>query len=195
MNWLRVHRRTAWICGLTLLAPLLLYLNGLFGLWGMRQAYQAEIDRLAPRIGRQQGLMAYEDELRKAAAAGEAQVLGLVYPATADRATVSAELQTNVRDIFGQAGLSVTNSLVMPVRERGSFDYVAVKLTLSGELAALDEALVGIANYLPLLLVESIDVSPARVRRARASRDRGKNPPQQQLVTANLQLLSLRVAQ
>ena len=195
MNWLRVHRRTAWICGLTLLAPLLVYLYGLFGLWDMRQAYQAEIDRLTPRIGRQQGLMAYEDELRKAAVAGDAQVLGLVYPATADRATVSAELQTNVRDIFGKAGLSVTNSLVMPVRERGSFDYVAVKLTVSGQLSALDEALVGIANYLPLLLVESIDVSPARERRARASRDRDKKAPQQQLITANLQLLSLRVAQ
>jgi general secretion pathway protein M len=195
VKWLRVHQRTTWICGLTLMLPALLYLWAIVGLWGVGQAAQAEIDRLEPRIARLRGLIAYEEQLRAAAVAVDSQVLNLVYPATEDRTTVSATLQTNVRDIFARAGLSVTNSLVMPVREKGNFDLIGVKLTVSGELAALDEALVGITEYLPLLLVETIDIAPARVPRVRASRDRSSKPPEQQVVTASLQLLSLRAVQ
>lgn len=195
MNWLRVHQRTALVCGLTLLLPALLYLGALFGLWGLRQASQEELDRLEPRIARLQGLIAHEGELREAAAAVESQVLGLVYPASQDRTTVSATLQTSVREVFTSAGLSVTNSLVLPVRERGNFDYISVKLTVSGELSGLDEAMVGIAQYLPLLLVETIDVTPARVPRVRAQRDGSKVAPEQQLITASIQLLSLRAVQ
>lgn len=195
MSWLRVHQRTALICGLTLLLPALLYLSGLFGLWGARNESQAEIDRLEPRIARLMGLTAYEEQLRAAAVAVDTQVLDLFYPATEDQTTVAAALQTSVRDIFTETGLSVSNSQVLPVRERGSFDYISVKLTVSGELAALDEALVGIADYLPLLLVESIDVFPARVPRVRARRGRQQAAADPQLITASIHLLSLRAAQ
>ena len=140
MSWLRLHQRTAWICGLTLLLPLVIYLNAMFGMWGMRQSSQAEIERIEPRLARLQGLIDYESQLRKASTAVDSQVLELVYPATEDQATVSAELQTNVRDIFGKAGLSVSNSQVLPARAQGNFDYIAVKLTVSGDLPALDEA-------------------------------------------------------
>lgn len=188
MSWLRVHQRSAWICGLTLLLPVLLYLNVLLGLWGARQDAQADIDRLQPRIARLQGLVDYEDQLREAAVRVDSQVLNLVYPVEEDRAEVSATLQKNIREILTEAGLSVTNSQVLPVREQGNFDYVGVKLTVSGNLAALDEALAGIASHLPLVLVETLEVYAARA-------GRNKNAPEQQLITASLQLLSLRAAQ
>jgi general secretion pathway protein M len=186
--WLKVHQRTAWICGLTLLLPVLFYLNALFGLLAVHQDAQAEINRIEPRIARLRGLIDYEDQLREAAVAVDSQVIELVYPAAEDQATVSAELQTQVRDIFGKAGLSVSNSQVLPVRAQGNFDYVGVKLTVTGSLPALDEALAGIAGYLPLVLVESLDVYPART-------PRGKDVREQQMLTASLQLLSLRAAQ
>ncbi len=188
MSWLRLHQRTAWICGLTLLLPLLAYLNAMLELWGVHQASQAEIERIEPRIARMQGLIDYEDRLRDASAAVDSQVLELVYPAADDQATVSAQLQTNVRDIFGKAGLSVTNSQVLPVRAQGNFDYIGVKLTVTGDLSALDEALTGIAAYLPLVLVESLDVYPPRAAR-------GRDVSEQQSVTASLQVLSLRAVQ
>jgi general secretion pathway protein M len=188
VSWLRLHQRTAWICGLTLLLPLLLYLDVIASLWGVRQASQSGIDRLEPRIARLQGLINYEAQLREAAIAVDSQVLNLVYPASEDRTAVSATLQTNVRDIFTKAGLAVTNSQVLPVREQGNFDYIGVKLTVSGELPGLDEALAGIAAYLPLVLVESLDVYPTRATRGRSERE-------QQVITASLQLLSLRAAQ
>ena len=52
----------------------------------------------------------------------------------------------------------------------------------------LDEALAGIGAYLPLVLVESLDVYPARAAR-------GKDEAPGQQVKANLQLLSLRAIQ
>jgi general secretion pathway protein M len=189
MSWLRTHQRTGWICGLTLLLPVWLYLDVLFSLWGMQREASAEIDRLAPRVARLQGLIDYEQQLRDAAVAVDSQVVELVYPAADDQATVAAQLQTNVRDIFGKAGLSVTNSQVLPVRAQGNFDYIGVKLTVTGSLSALDDALAGIAAYLPLVLVESLDVYPAR-----ASRSKDSGPPPQ-AITASLQVLSLRATQ
>ena len=191
MNWLKVHQRTAWICGLTLLLPVLLYLNAMFGLLSVHARAQTEIDRIEPRIARLQGLIDYEEQLREAAVVVDSQVLELVYPASEDQATVSAELQTQVRDTFGTAGLSVSNSQVLPVRAQGNFDYIGVKLTVSGGLPALDEALAGIAAYMPLVLVESLDVYPANAARTR----RGKETGEAQQLTASLQLLSLRAVQ
>ena len=188
MSWLRKHPRTAWICGLTLLLPALLYFKVLLGLWGVRQDAQAEIDRVEPRIARLQGLIAFEETLEEAAREAATEVDKLVYPVSADSATVAAELQSKVRDVLGEAGLSVTNSQVMPVREQGSFDYIGVKLTVTGGLPALDSALAELAVYLPLVLVEALEVYPARARR-------GRDEPEQQLVTASLQVLSLRAIQ
>ena len=188
MTWLRTHQRTAWICGLTLLLPALLFFDLLVSLWGLRQDVQAEIDRLQPRIARLQGLVDYEDQLREVAGKVGSRVLDLVYPAAEDRAEVAATLQKDVREILTEAGLSVTNSQVLQTRERGNFDYVGVKLTVSGDLVALDEALAGLARHLPLVLVEALDVYVKR-------RSRNKDEPEQQLITASIQLLSLRSAE
>ena len=187
MSWLRAHQRTVWICGLTLLLPALVYCKLLFGMLAAYQSAQQEIDRMEPRVARLQGLIDYEEQLREAAVVVDSKVLALVYPTSEDQAAVAAELQTQMRDIFTKAGLSVSNSQVLPVRAQGNFDYIGINLTVSGSLPALDEALAGIAAYLPLVLVESLDVYPARA-------SRGKEAEEQQTLTAKLQLLSLRAA-
>ena len=183
MSWLQTHRRSAWICGLTLLVPLLLYLNALLGLWGARHAYQSDIDFLKPRIARLRGLIGHESQLRDSATLANREVVKLIYPASGDRAATAATLQTSVRQSLSDAGLSISNSQVLPVREEGDFDYIGIRLTVAGELAGLDAALTGIAQYMPLLLVESLEVRPDRARRGQAQR---------QTVTATLQLLSIR---
>lgn len=183
MNWLRSHKRIAWVCGLTLLLPLFVYLNTLFGLWEMRIAYQSDIDHLTPRIARLQGITGYEGQLRDSAAQGSKEVVKRVYPASGDRATVSAQLQTNARHIFSEAGLTVSNSQVLPLREQENFDYISIRLTVEGDLSALDTALAEIADFRPLLLVESLDMRPLRS---------GRKVKGAQVVSATLQLLSLR---
>lgn len=188
MSWLKSNQRTAWIIGLTLVVPFALYLNALLGLLAARGQYQEEIDKLEPRVARLKGLREYEGPLRESADAVAKQVENLVYPATADRATVAADLQANVRRVLVEAGLSVSNSQVLPVREEDAFDHIGVKLTVSGSLASLDAALAAITGYLPLLLVESLEVWPARAKRR-------KNEVEQQTINASLQLLSLRAIQ
>lgn len=183
MNWLRSHRRSAWICGLTLLVPLLLYLNTLLGLFDVRHDHQYDIDRLMPRIARLQGLIGHESHLRDSATLSSKAIEKLVYPASGDRATVSAALQTSVRQIFSTAGLTVSNSQVLPIREQENFDYISIRLTVEGDLSALDGALTGIAQFTPLLLVESLEMRAVRASR----KDSGR-----QIITATLQLLSLR---
>ena len=187
MNWLRSHRQSAMVVLATLALPLLLLFYGIGELWGKRMDYQRDIDRLEPRVARMLGVLEYKDQLLGAYEAVDTQVVNLVYPAEQNRAEVSADLQKNVLGLLRQAGLSITNSQVLPVRERDGFDYIGLKLTVSGELAALDEALSALSAYIPILLVESIDVWPARAPRGKAAEERK--------LTATMQLLSLRVAQ
>ena len=83
------------------------------------------------------------------------------------------------------AGLSVSNSRILPVLQEENFDRIGLSLTVSGELDALDSALLAMAAYKPLLLVDAMDIKPKRM-----SRSRDKNG--QQIVTVSFQLLTLR---
>lgn len=184
MSWILSHRRSAWICGLTLLVPLLLYFNMLFGLLDIGQSYKSEIDNLIPRISRLRGLVEVESQLRDTSARSSGALEKLVYPASGDRTTVSAALQTNVRQILSDAGLRVSNSQVLEIREKENFDYISIRVTVEGDLSGMDAALTGIARFRPLLLVESLDLSP--VRSGRRGNEKG------QIIKATMQLLSLR---
>jgi len=77
---------------------------------------------------------------------------------------------------------------VLPVKEAEMFDYIGLKVTVNGSLDGLDEALAELSTYTPLLLVESLEVWPNRSRAK-------KGEPQVQLLSASLQLLSLRAIQ
>ncbi len=183
LSWFRTHRRSALICGATVLLPLLLYIGLLVDAWALRSEYQADIDRLLPRVARMEGIKAFEEELSASAAEVREAIESLVYPVTTDRGEVSAALQKDVWQLMGDAGLSVSNSQVLPLREGEKFDYIGLKLTVSGDVAALDESLTALAAFTPLVIVESLDVWPNRQR---------SSEPAQQQVTASLKLVSLR---
>jgi general secretion pathway protein M len=188
VNWIRTNKRSALIVGLTFLVPAILFLDGLFGLIAVRQAYQGDVENLERRISRLQGLVAVEDALRESTARVDTQVQGLFYPVSADQAEVSATLQTDVRRTLVESGLSVKNSQVLPVRERERFDYIGVKLMATGDLAGLDAALAALSTNKPALAVESLEIWPNRGSAV-------KGAPAQQTITASLQLLSLRAVQ
>ena len=189
MSWFRTHRRSAWIIAATLSVPLLLYFYLFSAIWGQRAEYQSQIDRLQPRVARLRGLLDYEQQLLQSSGMVDAQIGELVYSAADDAATISTTLQKDIRKILVDAGLSVTNSQVLPVssNEEG-FDYVRLRVTVSGAVSGLDAALRKIAAYTPLLLVESMDVSPTRQAR------RNKKE-QSQVLRATLQILSLRAVE
>jgi general secretion pathway protein M len=183
VSWIRLHRRASILIALTLLLPVFFYLKTALGLLGLGFDYAGERSRVEPRIARLQGLLNNEEELREQSAVAAERLRDLVFPSTEDPSTLAATLQADVRQIFSEAGLSVSNSQVMPLREGDHFDRVAVKLTVSGGLSGLDAALIGVAAYRPQLLVESLDTFPARTRRG--SED-------EQSLTAVIQLMVLR---
>jgi general secretion pathway protein M len=98
---------------------------------------------------------------------------------------VAATLQAEVRQLLAEAGLQVTNSQVLPTRNEDAFDFVGLKVTVTGSLPAFDAGLARLHAFRPMLLVESLDAFPARVRAAR-----GEPSPQQ--LTAVIELLALR---
>ncbi|GAB3281326.1 type II secretion system protein GspM [Parahaliea aestuarii] len=185
MNWFRDNPRDAIFVLLTLALPLVLLLMLIFSLLGMRGDYQGEIERLEPRVARLMGLKNQESVLTEAAAQVDSGVLGLVYPVTDDRASVAASLQKNVRDIFADAGMTISSSQMLPSREDDELEHIPVKVTVVGGVDALDIALAELSNYHPLLMVESMEVYPSRGRAARGA-------PDTQEITATLQILALR---
>jgi len=185
MNWIQNNHRFAIIVGLTLAVPALFVLSILVDFWGVRQGYQKDIDRLEPRVARLQGLIESEEQLRESSARAEALMQQLVSPGSEDQARIAAALQKNVRDIFLAAGFQVGNSRILPVKAEEGLERVGLSLTVSGELRALDKALVELAAYEPVLLVEFIEIKPG----SRSRRDKG---PEVQSVVTTLQLITLR---
>lgn len=185
MNWLLSHRRSAIIIGATLLLPAYLYLAALLELLSVGAAAGERVADLRPRIARLQGLIDNEAALRAAAGEVEERVAALGYAPVQDATAVAASLQAEVRQLLADAGLSVSNSQVLPTRNEESFDLVGLKVTATGSLAALDAGLAALDSFRPMLLVESLDVFPSRARVRRGERE-----PQQ--LTAVIELVALR---
>lgn len=185
MAWIKAHPRSAAICGATVMLPVLVYLNLLFGTWGLRAGYADDVDRLGPRIARLQGIQQVEEPLRESSALVQRQSARLVYPSSAEKTSVAAAMQADIRQLMTDAGLTVSNSQALPVREEETFDYIGVKLTVAGDVASLDRALAELAGFSPMIIVESLDIWPTRQR----SRREEAEP---QSATASLRLVSLR---
>lgn len=191
MNWIRSHRRSAWLIGITLLIPAYFYLKTFAGLLQLGFDYAGERGRIEPRVARLQGLLDHEAALAEQSALAQERLRDLVFPADEDPSSLAATLQADVRQIFVESGFSVSNSQVLPLRQGDDFDRIAVKLTVNGPLAALDAALIGVAAYTPRLVVESMDSFPARAP-GRRQNGRKDNAPPQQTLSAVVQLMVLR---
>ncbi len=187
MSWFQGHRRNAVLVGLTVLLPALLVLKSLGGLAAVGIGYAQDRARIEPRVARLQGLLDQASLLEERSAVAVARLREVAHGPEQDSSALAAALQADVRQIMDSAGLDVTNSQVMPVRRDESFEHVAVKLTISGSLPALNSALMDIAAFRPLLLVESLDAFPAR-----GQRRAGAKAASTQNVTAVLQVMTLR---
>ena len=186
MSWARQHRQSLIFVGLTLAVPIALYLQLLLGLFGLGLEYASERSRIEPRVERLSGLQAKNELILQRSAAAQQQLAASAYAADEDDSSLAAALQASVRQIFLEAGFSVSNSQVLPVREEEDFRRVQVKVTVTGSLPALDSALIDLAAHAPMLLIESMDTFPARQSRRRT------NTRAEQSLTAVVQVMALQ---
>ncbi len=162
MNWLLQRRRTAAFVGVTVAIVVVVILLVLLRLVAAAGAYSEEVDRLRPRIARLSGLEAIEGRLDEKVKSAERQLEDLVYPASGDPSALAATLQADIRRIFEEAGMDVSNSQVLPARSDDDFERISLKVTLRGGIEGLDASLRGLSALRPRLLVESMDAYPAR---------------------------------
>lgn len=184
MKWWQRNKRAAAVVGLTLVIPLAGLIYFLADFWVMRAGYQDEIDRLIPRIARLKGLAASGAQLTDSSGNVADKMRSLVYSKSDDQATLAASLQRDVRGMFSLAGLSVSDSRVLPPRAEDGFDRIGLNVTVTGGMVAIDMALQSLSAYMPLIVIESVDIKPDRVSsRTNAS---------QQTVTASLRMFALK---
>lgn len=186
LSWIKSHRRAALIVGATLLLPLYVFLLLLGKTLTLRAEFVDQIEAIEPRVARMQGLIEKEDALKEALSGVRSVMNNHVYRASADAEAVAASLQAEARRILANAGMEVTNSQVLPIRKRDSFDYIGVKLVARGSLTQLDQSLAQLANFKPVIFVEAIDAFP--------NKRRGRNSEEEQVLTVSLEILSLRLA-
>lgn len=165
--------------GILALVWLLIALN----FWGKYRAYHQESKDLIPRIARLSGLMESEASLRNANDLVSGQLAGLTFPAASDPAAAGASMQQQIRNTFEKAGLTVAGSQILPPRVDPLFTRIQLEVTANGPLESLEAALLELPELRPLILIDSLNIQPARTRRGDAS----------QSVSVRIRLTSLRV--
>lgn len=186
MDWVRTHRRSAVLIGLTLLVPMYVFVNILASALSARSEIREQIEFVEPRVARMRGLIEKEPELRSSLSGISTVISDHIYGQDTAGPAVAASLQAEARRILDEVGMQVTNSQVLPPRKRSQFDYIAVKVVASGTLEQLNAGLLELATFRPIVFVESVDTFPNRRRR--------RDEPESQTLTVSLQLLSLRAA-
>lgn len=152
-------------------------------LFGKYRAYHQESKDLVPRIARLTGLIESEAKLREANEQISTQIAGLAFPGTSDPAATGASMQQLIRSSFEKAGLVVAGSQILPPRIDPLFTRIQLELTANGSLESLETALLELRELRPLVLVDSLNIQPARVRRGDPA----------QMISLRIRLTSLRV--
>lgn len=187
--------RSTFVVGGTLGLVLLLVLYWVLHFLFLRQGFADEIAAIQPRTSRLLGIAASVDQLETANGVAESRLRMLAYSADQDSATSAATMQQSVRELLTAAGLLVVGSQILPQRSFQGFDRLILDITAIGNIDALDEALSSLESVRPLVLVETLKVSPERSRRPARGRpgqpaDTGEGDPR--MLTAQFQLFSLR---
>lgn len=82
----------------------------------------------------------------------------------------SAELQNFLKKAISNAAGQLTSTQVLPRKDQGAFNRIAIKVRMTGDMEALRSVLYEIETAKPLILVEQLDIRPARGKRNRITK-------------------------
>lgn len=156
---------------LTVAAVLLLLLGAAYAVWIKHQRVQGLLADIAPRHARLQGLSAHNAELQVLAAKATEQLSLLTYPATQDVTKAGNDAQQRIRSLFADSRLDIISIQVLPAKENGKFDRIALTLRVEGDLAGIQTALEKLSTQTPVVTLDSMTlqtigaVRPASIQR------------------------------
>lgn len=127
------------------------------------QSHQ-RIGELEPRIARLLGYEQSTEQLRASEEQVKRQFEGLVFPAESDSGSVGAAVQQDVQRVLEGAGMSVINREVVDRAVQDTLEVIRVRISATGSMEALDQVLVDLGNSRPLLIIQSLEITPLNVR-------------------------------
>lgn len=164
-------RYRRWLAvGLLLLVLLVFVLAVLLPLLGSGLAYHEEKNDLLFRLQRQQKIAARKDSVAQSLESIKLQFAEQGYFSNRDtEALASAELQNIVKTAVTDAGGQLTSTQGLPGKTDNGFNRVAVRVRMTGNIETLRTVLHSIADAVPVLIVDQLDITPVRGARNRTS--------------------------
>ena len=159
------RRDWAWVAATLAFVLLPLAFGGSY-VWHKHQWAQNEMNRIAPRYARLEGLQQHAQELDERLAATQQQLAQYVYPADVDATQAGNDAQQRVRSVLGAAGLTVVSSQVLPTKVDQGFERISLVVQVEGELIHLQSALAVIPGLTPVVLIDGINAQISGVQRA-----------------------------
>jgi len=158
-----LYQYRAWLAPLFTLIALTLVLTAIFIPLNAKQTkYNDIIKKSQPRIERLQGLLAgasnIETQLSEAKRIAKAQL----YPADTDENKLNNELQTRLRNLAHQSGLTVGSIRTNPLRKENGVNTHLLSLNLQGGMPELQKLLITLQqpdDAAPALRVDSLFLS------------------------------------
>lgn len=156
---------------LTLLLLLMPVLGGGLAVWYQHQQLQSSLADLEPRFARLLGLVNHRADLQALRNQANAALTRLAYPASQDNAKAGNDAQQAIRTAFASSQLEVISIQVLPAKDEGPFNRIAINLRVEGDLAAMQAALEKLSGQTPAVLVEGVTLQtigaarPASIQR------------------------------
>lgn len=149
-----------------MLAPLVTMIAALFLLAAIfipihnkQSKYNEIIQKTQPRIERTQGMIAAAPMIEANLQEARNIIRTQLYPNTIDDNRLNTELQTRLRDLAQQSGMTVGSIRPLPSRKEHGLDIFMLNLSLQGGLPELQKFLQGIqrpTETTPALRIETL---------------------------------------
>ena len=147
------------------------------------QGYQQDMQKQAPRIQRLLGLADAGPALAEREQAYQAALDALAFPPDKEGEALHNELSTRLRQAVNGSGLTVTSLSPLPNKPQEGVERYPVSLSVSGNLAQLQNFLATL-HQPPRLLVDSMTIRQGR-----------PTPDGAQIVNVEITIVALRRSQ
>ena len=127
-------------------------------LYQKHQWAQNRLSEFEPRYARLLGLESNREKLTQASARGQALITQYAYPAEQDASQAGNDAQQRIRSLLAASGMDIASSQVLAAKEEKGFERIPLSVRAEGEMAALETALVGLAEQAPAILLDSMVV-------------------------------------